>query len=129
MGFWLKVKELKLWKQRAFRFMLGAEAALLMAGILNLFGKDAVYEYGIGSIQANRGTYLEEAGGVCIEGGGTEDNLIEFSGIVLPRGTYRLQIHYDVDVNSIHYYNIADEKGESERLQCNGGMLYADYIN
>ncbi len=126
MGFWLKVKELKLWKQRAFRFMLGAEAALLMAGILNLFGKDAVYEYGIGSIQANRGTYLEEAGGVCIEGGGTEDNLIEFSGIVLPRGTYRLQIHYDVDVNSIHYYNIADEKEESERLQCNGGMLYAD---
>lgn len=126
MGFWLKVKELKLWKQRVFQFMLGAEAVLLMVGILNLFGKDAVYEYGIGSIQANRGTYREDLGGVCVEGGGTEDNVIECRGITLPRGTYRLQIHYDTDVNSIHYYNIVDEKEERERLQCNGGMLYTD---
>lgn len=90
-----RIKELHMEKRRPFLILLIVETFLLIAGIAALFGKDAVYEYGREAMTCNFGTFSEEYQGVVADGEkGMTGNMVEFTGITLPKGTYRIQLSY-----------------------------------
>ena len=91
MSNYAKIRSLHLFSRKKFRILIVIEAVLVMLGIWGAFGKDAVYEYGLDAASCNFGTYSQELGGIAVYG--TEEergNLVDFTGLVLPRGTYRV---------------------------------------
>ena len=89
-----RIRALQIGKRKSFRVLLLLEILLLAAGIAGLFGKNAVYEYGIDDMSVHFGAYSEEQGGICVDNPGEEGNMVDFEGIALPRGVYQVQLHY-----------------------------------
>ena len=89
-----KIKNLivELWqkKRKAVLCVLLVEALLLFMGILGLFGKNRVYEFGTEAMQGNFGSPVEETGGYRVtEADGARGNLVDFTGLALPKGVYK----------------------------------------
>lgn len=99
-----KIKNLivELWqkKRKAVLCVLLVEALLLFMGILGLFGKNRVYEFGTEAMQGNFGSPVEETGGYRVtEADGARGNLVDFTGLALPKGVYKVSLHYETDTD------------------------------
>ena len=91
-----RIKALHIGKKRSFRVLLAIELMLLVFGVMGLFGKTAVYEYGLENMRGNFGTYDEAAGGYRVtQADGIQGNLVDFCDIVLPKGVYAVSLHYE----------------------------------
>lgn len=113
-------------RQRPFRILSAIEMFLLLAGIVGLFGKDAVYEYGPEHMTVNYGVYMEEYGGVYVdELSGAEGTAVDFADIALPAGTYRVQLHYDTDTDYQQSCKVSNDTVGMKNIRTNGCMLFS----
>lgn len=123
---WEKVKGLRLYKQKSFCILAGIETLLLLICIGGLFGKNAVYEYGLEHMTANFGVYEEERGGyVAHADTGIRGHLVDFSNIALPKGVYRICLRYSTDANMQNMCTVSDDSVGHKCLLTNGEMLYS----
>lgn len=121
-----KIRELHIERRRAFRALLTAEIVCLFLGIAGLFGKDAVYEYGVEDARTEFGAYSEEYGGIGTDGAeGLAGNLVSFEGISLPRGTYRVRLHYLTDTDMRNLCEVTDDEIGRGNVRTNGTMLFS----
>lgn len=126
MEFWRKVKGLQLWKQRSFLLLAAVELVLLAAAIAGLFGRDKIYEYGPEDMKANFGVFSGELGGYTVDASmGQRGNLVDFNGIALPKGVYRVSLHYSTDADSRNMCTVTDDTVGYGALRTNGQLLYA----
>ena len=120
-----RIKALGIGKRKSFRILLLLEIILLTSGVIGLFGKTAVYEYGIDDMNIHFGAYSEEQGGVCVENPGEEGNMVDFEGIALPRGVYQVQLHYTTDQDMINLCEVSDEIIGKKNIRTNGASLFS----
>lgn len=121
-----KIKQLELYRQRPFWVLAGIEILLLLLCISGLFGKNAVYEYGVEQMTANFGVYDEGQGGyVADAAAGQTGNLVDFSNIALPKGVYRVCLSYATDANMQNMCTVTDDSVAYNGLLTNGEMLYS----
>lgn len=125
-----KIKNLivELWqkKRKAVLCVLLAEALLLFMGILGLFGKNRVYEFGTEAMQGNFGSPVEETGGYRVtEVDGARGNLVDFTGLALPKGVYKVSLHYETDTDMKNLCTVSDVTLGYKQLKTNGEHLYA----
>ena len=126
MEHWKKIKELHMVRRRSFLILLLAEALLLLLGVIGLFGKNDVYEFGPEDMTVNFGSYEEEYGGVYVDGQrGMAGNMVDFAHISLPKGVYRVELDYDTDVDNCHSCEVTDDTLDPKSLRTNGTMLFA----
>ena len=126
MSNYAKIRSLHLFSRKKFRILIVIEAVLVMLGIWGLFGKDAIYEYGLDAASCNFGTYSQELGGIAVYG--TEEergNLVDFTGLVLPRGTYRVQLQYATDSDMENSCEVTDLRLSDQTLKTNGTLLFS----
>ncbi len=105
-----RIKALHIGKRKSFRILFAIEAVLLVLGIFGLFGKNAVYEYPDVWAQGQEGV---------------SGNLVDFTGIALPKGTYRVQLRYATDTNMTNYCEITDDKIGAGNLRTNGAQFFS----
>lgn len=123
-----KIKALKLSGKKTFRILLLVEAILLCLCVAGLFGKNKVYEYNIDAMQANFGTYDDNYMGVYVDSqSGNAGYMVEFPGIELPRGTYRVQVHYITDTDLKNSFEIAANDIGKESLRINPAFFFAGW--
>ncbi|MCM1542317.1 MAG: hypothetical protein NC121_13785 [Blautia sp.] len=96
-----KIIQLHVEKKKSFRIILAMELLFIVFGIAGLFGKNAVYEYGMPN---------EE---------------MVFENISLPRGTYRIQLHYATDTDGMNHCYVTDARLTAQQLQTNGVSLFS----
>ena len=125
-----KIKNLivELWqkKRKAVLCVLLVEALLLFMGILGLFGKNRVYEFGTEAMQGNFGSPVEETGGYRVtEADGARGNLVDFTGLALPKGVYKVSLHYETDTDMKNLCTVSDVTLGYKQLKTNGEHLYA----
>ena len=121
-----KIKALHIGKKRSFRVLLAIELMLLVLGVMGLFGKTAVYEYGLENMRGNFGTYDEAAGGYRVtQADGIQGNLVDFCDIVLPKGVYAVSLHYETDTDMKNICTVTDGTLGYRTLRTNGEHLYA----
>lgn len=121
-----KMKQLELYRQRPFWVLAGIEVLLLLLCISGLFGKNAVYEYGVEQMTANFGVYDEGQGGYAADAAaGQTGNLVDFSNIALPKGVYRVCLSYTTDANMQNMCTVTDDSVAYNGLLTNGEMLYS----
>ena len=126
MGLKEKIIALHIEKKKSFRVILTVEILMLLLGIIGLLGKDAVYEYGAESMQANFGAYDEALNGYAVsEADGQRGNLVDFCNISLPRGTYEVALHYRTDTDMKNICTVTDGLVGYRALKTNGEHLYA----
>lgn len=121
-----RIRQLHVEKRRSFRIILIAELLLIVLGIAGLFGKNAVYEYGLSEMRANFGEYSEEYGGIYADGSmKLLGNIVDFTDISLARGTYRVQLHYVTDTDMKNQCYVTDAGLTDKLLQTNGTVLFS----
>lgn len=121
-----KIKALHIEKKKSFRLILGIEIFLIVLGVIGLFGKSAVYDFGLESMHANFGIYDEEAGGYAVqEKDGQRGNLVDFCDISLPRGVYAVSLRYQTDTDMKNICTVTDGTVGYRTLRTNGEHLYA----
>lgn len=125
MSNYARIKALQVGKKKSFRILLLIECILLLVGVVGLFGKDAVYEYGRESMEIHFGEYSEEHGGVHTENSGERGSMVDFRGIALPAGTYQVQVHYTVDTDMLTWCGVTDESIGKKNLRTNGEMFFS----
>lgn len=125
MGNFARIIQLHAEKKKSFRIILGIELLFVVLGIIGLFGKNAVYEYDI-SMGTGFGVYSAEYEGMYVDSSmGVSGDWMEFAGISLPRGTYRVQLHYVTDTDMKNYCNVTDARLTGQLLQTNGTLLFS----
>ncbi len=113
-------------RQRPFRILLIIEVFVLLAGIAGLFGKDAVYEYGLEHMTVHYGVYMQEYGGVYVdEYNGVEGTAVDFAGIALPKGTYQVQLHYATNTDFQQLCEMTNAEVGRKNLLTNAGILFS----
>ncbi len=100
MGTFAKIKALQVNKQKTFRILLLVEVLLLVLGIVGLFGKNNEYQY-----------YPDETG-------------VNFEGIALDRGTYRVQMYYTTDTNMKNTIEVTSSDIGKESVRINVMHLF-----
>lgn len=121
-----KIRALHLVKKKVFLICLSIELALLIAGIIGLFGKNNIYEYDVEDMTSNFGTYSEQQGGIVTDGSdGDVGEMVSFTGFVLPRGTYTVQLFYITDTDSLNSCMVQDNGLAAGILQTNGAYLFS----
>lgn len=125
MGICVGIKALRLGNRKTFRIMLLVETVLVLMGIAGLFGKDAVYEYGLEAARVNFGTFSEEQGGIYADHLDQKGNLVDFVGIALPKGTYQVQLRYATDQDMVHSYVVTDSVLGQKNIRTNGYVLFS----
>lgn len=73
--------------RKVFRLLLIIELCLFLGGVVGLFGKDTVYEFGTEAM---------------INGTEDDDFYAAFDRIAVPRGTYQVSLLYDTDTNMMN---------------------------
>ena len=122
-----KIRELQLHKRKSFRILMAIELILLLAGIPGLFGKDRVYEYGTRNMQIHFGTWDQETGSCfAADGSGQSGNMVDFSGISLPRGMYRVALRYQTDTAYSNSCTVSRGSAGYKGLLTNGGFCYPE---
>ena len=88
----------------------------------------AVYEYNIDAMQVNFVAYDDNYMGVYVDSqSGNSGYMVEFPGIRLPRGTYRVQVHYTTDTNLKNSFEVAANDIGSESLRINTAFFFAGW--
>ncbi len=111
-------------KKKTAVLLLVLEALLILAGAAGLFGKDAVYEFGPEQAQLNVGTVLEDGTFWLDSSFGQGGNVVDFPGISLPAGVYRISLRYRTDTDMVNMCMVTDEKAAYRTLLTNGCHLF-----
>lgn len=112
-------------KKRNFRRLLVVELLLVLLCVLGLFGKDDEYRYGPEDMTVRFGTYEEAGGSVRVDSSqGQIGNVVDFEGITLPAGVYRVSLHYQCDTDMVHVCTVSDATLGHRSLMTNGDLLY-----
>jgi len=120
------IRQLHVEKRQSFRIILIVELLFIVLAVAGLFGKNAVYEYGLSEMRTNFGEYSEEYGGVYVdESMKLLGNVVDFVDISLPRGTYRVQLHYTTDTDMKNQCYVTDAKLSDKLVQTNGTVLFS----
>lgn len=121
-----KIRALHLGHRKGFRVLLAVELLTLLLGVIGLFGKDAVFVYRAEEMPGYFGSYSEQLDGIVVnETDGAVGSMVDFVGISLPRGTYRVQLSYVTDTDGVNVCTVED-KGLGEGLvQTNGTALFS----
>ena len=101
-------------RRTSFRLILIGEIVLLCAGICGLFGRNAVYEYDMSDAKVNFGTYSNEYEGILGENLEERGSMVDFCGISLPGGVYRIRLKYITDVDNMNLCTVSGEKGKEK---------------
>lgn len=112
MDVWKKIKALDLWKNRKFQVVLCIEIFLIIIGVIGLFGKNDVYNFG------------EEYAHI-----GADGVSVEYSGIALPKGVYDVSLFYDTDTNMLNECMVTDNSAGYSSLFGGVEHLYATLHN
>lgn len=121
-----KISKLHLFHRKSFLVILAAELILLAFGIAGLFGKNAVYEYGRESMSAVFGEYREDLGGVYTDASyGLTGNLLNFSNLTLPKGFYKVALHYETDTDYKNLCSVDSSGMGYKGCYTNGESLHA----
>ncbi len=128
MGTYTRIKTLHIGKKRSFRILFLIEVILLLISIVGLFGKNAVYEYGIDDMSVNYGTYDDNFMGIYADSqSGNSGYMVEFTGISLPHGTYRVQVHYRTDTNLKNSFEVVAGDIGKESVRINTTFFFAGW--
>lgn len=123
---WTRIRTLHVLRQRGFLILLCIEAFLVIMCIAGLFGKNAVYEYGLEEMTVIFGAYSEADGGVRVDSGaGIQGNMVEFDHLSLPAGVYQVELYYSTDVDSRQSCEVTDSALGSKRIRTNGALLFS----
>ena len=117
MNIWKKISSLQVQKKRSFWLLAVLEAVLLLTGILGLFGRDAVYEYGQEDMQADYGNKIDASLGQT-------GVVMSFPDVSLPRGTYQVSLQYSTDTDMKNLCTVTSDTVSYKALLTNGGHLY-----
>lgn len=120
-----EIKQLHIGRKKSFRVLLTVELLLLLLGAAGLFGEKRVYEYQVGDAVRRFGTYSEELGVVTDGQNAQEGNMVDFTGIALTPGTYRVQLSYATDTNALNLCEVSDDTLTGRALRTNSGQLFA----
>lgn len=126
MIYFTRLKVLGMWKRKSFRVLLIIEGILFAAGIFGLFGKNVTYEYGAETMTCYFGSYSEQFGGILAESGsGQQGNMVDFTGIALPKGTYRVRLRYATDTDGKAICTVTNSQIGMKNLRTNGMVLFS----
>ncbi len=120
-----KISGLQLQRKKSFWLLAAAQLLLILAAVIGLFGRTAVYEYGPESMTAVLGEYSPENGGYTAaspEGG--QGDLAVFQNISIPAGTYQVRLHYETDTDAANLCTVSDTTIGFKHLFTNGTVLY-----
>lgn len=119
-----KIKELHIGKKKGFRVLLAVELLMLLLGLAGLFGEKKVYEYRVEDAVQLFGAYSEERGIVAGGQNAQEGSMVDFTGISLSPGTYRVQLRYFTDTNALNLCEVSDDTLTQRALRVNPGQLF-----
>lgn len=120
-----RIAELHLKKRKSFWILLVIELILLVTGIVGLFGKNHVYEFGPESMRINFGTLNEEDGSCYVDGSsGSTGDMAEFADISLPRGVYTVALRYETDTFMVNRCDVSGGTAGYKGLLTNGENCY-----
>lgn len=118
MSIWKKTASLGIFRRKTFWLLAALEAVLLVTGILGLFGRNKVYEYGQEDMNADYGYQIDESLG-------QSGVVMSFPDIALPRGTYQVYLQYSTDTDMKNLCTVTDDTASYKSLLTNGEHLYA----
>ena len=125
-GTWDRLKSLHILRRKGFVVLLAGELLLLALGIAGLFGKHTVYEYGPGDMQTVFGAYSEAQDGWYADPSmALTGNLLNFPDISLPKGFYKVQLHYETNVDYVNYVSVNSANMGFRGCYTNGESLHA----
>jgi hypothetical protein len=122
----LRLTKLHICRHKAFKIILAAEILFIIVGIAGLFGKNATYEYGVNEAAAGAG--IRTADGIFIDESMTipeSGEVVDFTEISLPAGTYRVQLKYDTDTDALNNCYVSDDSMAGRMLRTNGAQLFS----
>lgn len=123
---WENLKSLRLAKRKIFWVLVLVEAALLLAAVSGLFGKDGVYRFDGTAMTLLQGSRDPESGAVSIdESYDHKGKIAVFQGIRLGPGVYRVSLEYQTDTDFLNHCDIRDNSVRYKNLLSNGDTLYA----
>lgn len=112
--------------RRRIRLLLLTEALALVLCVIGLFGKNEIYEYGMDRMTIRFGNVDEETGSVSADPSlGQVGNMVDFEGISLPAGLYRVCLRYQTDTDMENACTVSDVSLGYRSLLTNGDLLYA----
>ena len=104
------IRKLNIFEKKPFRIILVFECILLLLGVINLFGKNDIYEY---PLELNAKEGVNEAG-----------EHLESDYIALPAGTYRVHLFYSTDVDLNNTCFMESVATDERFIQTNGAQLF-----
>ena len=123
---WTRIRSLHMMRLQGFRILFCLEIIGVIVGIVCLFGKNTVYEYGFGEMTVNFGVYSEAYGGVYVDSGsGMQGNMVDFKNISLPAGVYQVELHYATDVDGRQACGVTDDTLNNRSFRTNGTLLFS----
>ncbi|MBQ4536971.1 MAG: hypothetical protein II994_05075 [Lachnospiraceae bacterium] len=112
--------------RRRIKLLLLVEAVVLLLCVIGLFGKNEIYEYGMDRMTIRFGNVDEENGSVSADPSlGQVGNMVDFEGISLPAGLYRVCLKYQTDTDMENACTVSDVSLGYRSLLTNGDLLYA----
>lgn len=122
---WKKISGLHIQRRKWFLILLAVELLLILLSVAGLFGKNAVYEYGVDMAEIT-GAYDPETG-ICAADPqtGQQGDLAVFRNIAIPAGTYEVRLHYETDADAVNMCSVSDTTIGFKHLFTNGEVLYS----
>ena len=109
-----------------YLILILVEILSVVWGICNLFGKNAVYEFGLEDMSVHIGEYTADAGGVRADAAsGITGNMVDFEHISLPKGHYIVSLKYETDVDYRNMCTVTADGAGFKGCFTNGSSLHA----
>lgn len=116
-------------KSKVIIILAVVELIVLVCAILNLFGKDSVYEYDTADMIVTCGTVLED-GSVYVDGTqGAYGEVVRYKLDSMRAGVYRVELKYETNTNMRNRCTVVDESIKHKNLLTNGSGLYSGLAN
>ncbi len=120
-----KLKGLQLKKRKSFWVVLLIQFLLIIYGVVNLFGHDASYTFGVEEMQVNIGHYDSGQKAIIVTGEeGQNGNAVDVTIPYLPKGTYRVCLRYDSDNSGVNRCSVTADNAGLHNFYTNGDHLH-----
>ena len=120
---WNRVKELAIYQPKYMWIVLLIQLVCLIFTGSSLLGHSKVYQFSMEDAESILGKKGEKA--FVDESFETSGLMLQFSGITLPRGVYKVQLDYETNTDLQNICTVVDETGAYKRILTNGTHLYA----
>lgn len=112
-----KIAGLQLHRRKSFLILVVMELLLAAFAVIGLFGKNAVYEWGMSQTETDAGVTDPQAE--------PQGDLVVCHGISVPAGTYEVRLQYETDVDGVNQCTVSDTTIGFKHLFTNGETLYS----